>query len=189
MAEPVPMPSGLVLFGIAFVLASLLVFSLWLINYLKGWRPSHMSSGNTQDSSSAAGATGLAKSAGEDLQPLAMPRKPANDGLALGTLGDNLANDLGDITPAEARAIIRQQARAEAIVAILRAAEANKVKSAGDQAGLIEAVAGGARTSRPGTPYALLKASVDELRGKQRPELVGEMIERVQREVAREASR
>jgi hypothetical protein len=69
------------------------------------------------------------------------------------------------------------------VVAILRAAEAGKVKSAGDQAGLIEAVAGGARTSRPGTPYTLLKAAVDDLRGKPKPEYIGDMIDRVQREV------
>ena len=90
------------------------------------------------------------------------------------------------LPPAEARAIIPQQACAEALVAILRAAEASKVKSADDQAGLIEAVAGGARTSRPGAPYMLLKAAVDELRGKTRPEYVGDMIARVQREVAKE---
>src|SRR5687768_12263020 len=109
MVEPVPMPSGLVLFGIAFVLASLLVFTLWAVNVLLGkvrgcW---NMSSGGTQDSASAAGATGLAKSASEGLQPIATPCKPTNDDLALGALGNNFANDLGDITPAEARAIIR----------------------------------------------------------------------------------
>ncbi|MDQ2997460.1 MAG: hypothetical protein M3R61_10440 [Chloroflexota bacterium] len=181
-------PNGLLLFGIAFLLASLLVLMLWAVNVLPGkvraWL--HMSSVKPQNGPIAAGATDLAKSANDGLQPLATPRKPANDGLALGGLGDVFANDLNDITPAEVRTIIRQQARAEAIVAILKAAEASKVKSAGDQAGLIEAVAGGARTSRPGTPYALLKAAVDELRGKQRPEYVGDMIARVKREIAGE---
>lgn len=154
---------------------------------LAGRAPDDMSSVDTQERPSAAGATSLANDPDIGLQPVATPRKATNDGLALGGLGDSFANDLGDITPAEARAIIRQQARAEAIVAILKAAEAGKVKSAGDQAGLIEAVAGGARTSRPGTLYALLKAAVDELRGKQRPEYVGEMIARVEREVAGES--
>jgi hypothetical protein len=37
--------------------------------------------------------------------------------------------------------------------------------------------------------YTVIGASVDELRGKARPEYVGDMIARVQREVAEEASR
>jgi hypothetical protein len=148
--------------------------------------PDNMSSDPDEDDTQERGATGLANNSDDGLQPIAMPRKAANDALALGGLGDVAANDLSDITPAEARAIIRQQARAEAIVAILRAAESGKVKSAGDQASLIEAVAGGARTSRPGTPYTLLKIAVDELRGKARPEYVGDMIARVQREVTAE---
>lgn len=78
---------------------------------------------------------------------------------------------------------------AGAIVAILRAAESGKVKRAGDQAGLIDAVAGGARTSRPGSPYTLLKRAVDELRGKARPAYVGDMLARVQRAGADEARR
>lgn len=36
MVEPVPMPSGLLLFVIAFALASLLVFTLWAVNVLPG---------------------------------------------------------------------------------------------------------------------------------------------------------
>ncbi len=150
------------------------------------WRPLIMVSDDTVTVPHEPGTTDLANDSNDGLQPIVMLRKTINDALALGGLGDVAANDLGDITPAEARAIIRQQARAEAIVAILRAAEAGKVKSAGDQAGLIEAVAGSARTSRRGTPYLLLKVAVDELRGKVRPEYVGDMIERVQREVAKE---
>jgi hypothetical protein len=150
------------------------------------WRPSIMASGDISTARQDPSATHPANDSNDGLQPIAMPSKAANDGLALGGLDDLAANGLDDITPAEARAIIRQQARAEAIVAILRAAEAGKVKSAGDQAGLIEAVAGGARTSRLGTPYMLFKAAVDELRGKARPEYIGGMIERIQREVAKE---
>jgi hypothetical protein len=150
------------------------------------WWPSIMTRGETVTARHDPDTTVLANAPKDGLQPIAMLRKAANDGLALGGLGDLAANGLEDITPAEVRAIIRQQARAEAIVAILRAVEAGKVKSAGDQAGLIEAVAGGARTSRPGTPYILLKAAVDELRGKARPEYIGDMIERVHREVAKE---
>jgi hypothetical protein len=142
------------------------------------WRPSIMASGNNLIAQQDPNTTY------NGLHPIAMPRQDANDGVALGGFGELAAKVLGDITPAEARAIIRQHARAEAIVAILRAAEVGKVKSAGDQAGLIEAVAGGARTSRRGTPYVLLKVAVDELRGKARPEYVGDMIERVHREVA-----
>lgn len=115
------------------------------------------------------GARGLAASPAEGLQPVAMPCKGANVGLARQALDDHAANGLDDITPAEARAIIRQQARAEAIVAILKAAENGKVKSAGDQAGLIEAVSGASRTSRAGSPYTALKAVVDDLRGKNGP--------------------
>jgi hypothetical protein len=37
-------PSGLVLFGICFGVIATFVVLLWLVNYLKGWRPSHMSS-------------------------------------------------------------------------------------------------------------------------------------------------
>jgi hypothetical protein len=140
---------------------------------LAGRTPDDMSSATDRDDSHERGASGLANDPHTGLHPVATPRKAAND--------------LSDITPAEARAIIRQQAHAETIAAILRAAESGKVKSAGDQAGLIEAVAGGARTSRPGTPYTLLKAAVDELRGKARTEYVGEMIERVRREVAGES--
>ena len=150
------------------------------------WRPSIMARGDTLSARHDPSTTQLANDSHDALQPIAMPRKATNDNLALGGLGDLAANDFGDITPAEARTIIRQQARAEAIVAILRAAEAGKVKSPGDQAGLIEAVAGSARTSRRGTPYMLLKAAVDELRGKARPEYVGDMIERVHREIAKE---
>jgi hypothetical protein len=149
------------------------------------WRPSIMASDDTSTARQNSSTTQLANDSSNGLQPIAMLRKPANDDVALGGLGDLAANDLGDITPAEARAIIRQQARAEAIVAILCATEAGKVKSTGDQAGLIEAVAGSARTSRQGTPYTLLKVAVDELRGKTRPQYVGDMIERVRREVTK----
>ena len=127
-------------------------------------------------------ARGLAQDLAKGLHPIATPRKPANEGLALGGLGERAVNDLGDITPAEARAIIRQQARAEAIVAILKAAEAGKVKSAGDQAGLIEAVAGGARTSRPGTPYMALKVIVEELRGKSKPVYYDDLRQKIEAE-------
>jgi hypothetical protein len=150
------------------------------------WRPSIMTRGDALNARHDPSTTDLANDSKDGLQPIAMPRKAANNALALGELGESVAKDLGDITPAEARAIIRQQARAEVIVAILRAAEAGKVKSVGDQAGLIEAVAGGARTSRPGTPYTLLKVAVDELRGKAQPQFVSDMIERVQREVAKQ---
>ncbi len=128
------------------------------------------------------GASPLAQDVAEGLQPLATPCKPANDGLARQEFGARPANDLSDITPAEARAIIRQQARAEAIVAILKAAEAGKVKSAGDQAGLIEAVVGGSRTSRPGTPYMALKAVVDELRGKSKVVFYDDLREKIEAE-------
>jgi hypothetical protein len=160
-----------------------IVARVWSV--LFHWRPSIMASDNNLAAGHDPSTTQLANDSNDGLQPVAMPRKATNDGLALGGLGDLAANGLEDITPAEARAIIRQQARAEAIVAILRAAETGKVKSAGDQAGLIEAVAGSARTSRKGTPYMLLKVAVDELRGKARPEYVGDMIERVHREVTK----
>lgn len=116
------------------------------------------------------GATVLANPEESGLQGVAMERNAPNDPLAGQALGAAPANDLDDITPAEARAIIRQQARAEAIVAILKAAEAGKVKSASDSAGLIEAVSGAARTSRPGSPYTHLKTVVDDLRGKPKPQ-------------------
>ncbi len=129
-----------------------------------------------------AGASALDSDPAEDLQPLATPCKAANDSLARQELDARSANDLSDITPAEARAIIRQQARAEAIVAILKAAEAGKVKSAGDQAGLIEAVAGGSRTSRPGTPYMALKLIVDELRSKPKVVFYDELRQKIEAE-------
>jgi hypothetical protein len=44
MVEPVPMPSGLVLFGISLGVISAFVLFLWAVNYLKGWRPRDMSS-------------------------------------------------------------------------------------------------------------------------------------------------
>jgi hypothetical protein len=98
------------------------------------------------------------------LHPIATPRKPAKNELTSQGLDDDPANDMGDITPVEVRAIIRQQARAEAIVLILKAAQAGKIKSPGDQAALIEAVSGASRTSRPNSPYSHLKLVVDDLR-------------------------
>lgn len=156
------------LMTIAAIIGALAWAGLWLLtseHKIAVWFRVIMSRLRIIGDDEEASATALAGEGENALQPIATLSKPANEDLALGGLDMLAANGLGDITPEEARAIIRQQTRAEAIVAILRAAEAGKVKSAGDQAGLVEAVAGGARTSRPGTPYMLLKTLVDELRG------------------------
>jgi hypothetical protein len=84
------------------------------------WRPAIMASADTLTARQEPSTSRLANDSHGGLQPIAMPGKAANDNLTIGELGDLAAKDLGDITPAEARAIIRQQARAEAIVAILR---------------------------------------------------------------------
>jgi hypothetical protein len=41
---PADMPSGLTIFAIGFCLMGTFLLLLWAVNYLKGWRPSHMSS-------------------------------------------------------------------------------------------------------------------------------------------------
>lgn len=137
------------------------------------WRPAVMSSDEADQAAGQVGDAAGDHPAGELVQPIAMSSNAVNN---------QVIGDAGDTIPAEYRAAIRYQAQAEAIAALLDAGLLT------NQAKAIETVYRVSRTakSRPDTPYQKALQLVERLRARQRPELVGDMIERVKREVAAE---
>jgi hypothetical protein len=114
-------------------------------------------------------------------------------GIAMGNNDDNagLTNNAGnasagnvqlDILPTEIRDMIRFQAKAEAVADLMNAG------IVGNQAKTIEAVFHCARasSSRPESTYQKALGLITRLAKPAKPEYVGDMIARVEREVAKE---
>lgn len=172
MAEPVPMPSGLVLFGIAFVLASLLVFTLWAVNVLPGKVRAYlnMSSTPAQPASKEAGDSRVRHQVPELVSVLAEPNTDDTEPVSGAAGASQIDTSARDIIRASAIAELLDSGlltnRDKAIMQIFRCSKAS--------------------SSRPDAPFQIALKLVEQHRAKARPEYVGEMIERVQRDVAAE---
>jgi len=94
----------------------------------------------------------------------------------------NAVNTLlpGNVLPEEAREIIRYQAKVEALSALISAGKVPQTEG-------IELVFDCKRSGRADSPYGKARAAVQAQLGPARPEFVGDMIARVQSEVAEEA--
>jgi hypothetical protein len=129
--------------------------------------PRDMSSGAYDRRANRAVAAPLPATSTDDRQRIGMPGNAVNAELP------------GNVLPEEAREIVRFQARVEAVIAIVESGKLGQTEA-------IERIFGVKRSGRPDSPYARARAAVEAQQKPQRPELVGEMIERVQREVAAE---
>jgi hypothetical protein len=163
------MPSGLALFGISFVVLLTFVLLLWAVNVLPGkvrawW---NMSSTGVESTSKETVAERLPATSTDSGQRIAMQGNAVNTELP------------GNLLPEAAREIIRYQQRVEDAVKIIQSGRVGQTE-------VIELVFNCKRSGRADSPYAKARAAVQAQLGPARPEYVGDMIERVQREVAAE---
>lgn len=109
-----------------------------------------------------------------------LPATATDGGQGLAKPGNGVNAELpGNVLPEEAREIVRFQAKVEAVIAIMESGKVGQVEA-------IERIFGVKRSGRPDSPYARARAAVEAQSKPARPEYVGEMIDRVQREVAAE---
>jgi len=127
--------------------------------------PPVMSNGGARDASSDSIADHLPATRAIGGQGIAMPGKAVNAELP------------GNALPEAAREIVRFQARVEAVIAVVGSGKVGQVEA-------IERIFVCKRSGRPDSPYGRARAAVEAQSKPQRRELVGEMIERVEREVA-----
>lgn len=170
MVEPVPMPSGLVLFGISFGVLLFFVFALWAVNVLPGkvrawW---NMSSVGGESTSKEPVAGRLPATSTEGGQRIAMLGNAVNEELPVNVL------------PEAVREIIRYQVRVEDAVKLIQSGKIGQTE-------VIELVFNCKRSGRADSPYGKARAAVLAQLGPARPEYVGDMIARVNREVAEES--
>lgn len=83
----------------------------------------------------------------------------------------------GNVLPEAAREIVRFQAQVEAVIAIVESGKVGQTEA-------IERIFKCKRSGRPDSHYAKARAAVEAQQKPQRPEYVGDMIARVEREVA-----
>jgi hypothetical protein len=141
MREIAPMPSSLVLFALSFGVLLTFVLVLWAINYLKGWRPSHMTSTTTAPASASPVARTLPAMRADSGQGIATPGNAVNAALT------------GNTLPDEAREIIRFQRAVEAVVALIGSGKVGQTEA-------IEIIFGCKRSGRADSPYARARAAV-----------------------------
>ena len=109
-----------------------------------------------------------------------MPATSTIEGQRVATPSDAVNAELPDnALPEEARAIIRFQQQVEGVINIVESGKIGQIEA-------IERIFGGKRSGRADSPYARARAAVEAQMKPTRPELVGEMRERVRREVAEE---
>jgi hypothetical protein len=135
--------------------------------------------GRTSDDMSSTDAESTAE------EPIAapLPATATNDGQRIAMPGNAVNAELpGNVLPEAAREIIRYQVKVEDAVKLIQSGKIGQTE-------VIELVFNCKRSGRADSPYGKARAAVLAQLGPVRPEYVGEMIERVQREVAEEASR
>lgn len=107
-----------------------------------------------------------------------LPATSTIDGQSIAKPGNAVNEELtGNMLPEAAREIIRFQTRVEDVIAVVESGKLGQVEA-------IERIFKVKRSGRPDSPYARARAAVEAQMKPQRRELVGDMIERVQREVA-----
>lgn len=109
-----------------------------------------------------------------------LPATSTNGGQGIATQGNAGNAELpGNALPEAARDIVRFQAKVEAVLAIVESGKVGQVEA-------IERIFSCKRSGRAESVYARARAAVEAQTTPARPELVGDMIERVQREVLEE---
>jgi hypothetical protein len=165
-------PNGLLLFGIAFALALTLVITLWAINVLPGkvrawW---NMSSAAARLTAIEAGDKRVRHQVPEPVSVSAKPNPEGTGGVPGGTGASAIDTSARDIIRASVVAELLDSGlltnRDKAICLVFRCSKAS--------------------SSRPEAPFQVALRLVEQHRAKARPEMVGEMIDRVHREVAAE---